>query len=463
MTAWIVISCLAVAGTALGPPAPAVTTHPQVGAPVPVQAAAEPAAEPRDPLLTLTLPDALRLGLSADRESLIRHYAAIAARASETAAAGTYQPQVSLDGSYRKFKSASTGFSTGAAGADQNHEISLSIAQLLFDNGQGLYDLYRTRQDAKAADSREQQTKLDAAGQIVRDFYAVTRAEALLRLSEQLLAQAEQQLAQAQARLDQKQGAELDVTRARVAATNARVDLAAAQNRTRVSYTALRSDLRLPPGTRLAISDAFPAPQVESKLADALSAALTERPAISAAEATARSRMHALTRARLNRFYDVRVTASYQRYLESSRDVNYEYVLGAAVSIPLWDGQSGRTSVVIAEQNYRQAQEQYLQTVEQTELEVEQTFVTWDDARQRLAAADEAVLLAADSLQRTEESFKLGVASLIDVTDARTEYARSESNRIEAQIDRDQAALLLRLAVGRFPAEAQAAKEPDGD
>lgn len=456
--AWWVWMIAAVPGAVLGPPPPTRTAQPE-----PVQGAAAP-SRPDDTVesLTLTLPEALALGLSRDRTVKVGQHNAIAARASETAAYGVYQPQVGLGASFSRFDSARSGFQSGAAGANELREVSVSVQQLLFDSAQGLYDIYAARQGARAAEHRERRAVIEAAGRIVTDFYEVLRSQALERLAEQLLAQANEQLAAARAKFEQDRGARLDVTRADVAARNAQVDLTAARNRSRASLAQLRNDLLLPPSVALVLSEAYEVPPVTDDLALVLAAARRERPDIAAAEATLRQRRHDLTAARIARFGQVRITASYDQYLESSRNVEHEYNVGISYSLPLWDGQSTRASAVVADQNYRRSLEELQQAREQGDLEVEQAYLDWLDASARLEAAEAAAGLAAESLQQTDESFRLGVASLVDLNDARAEYARAETNRIGARYDRDLASLRLRLAIGRDPVAGETREEVGG-
>jgi outer membrane protein len=446
----------------LGPPVPEQAQAPSPPLPEVTAQAAVPAGEQGE-LTPLTLPEVLRLGLQRDRSLRISRHDVGSAKAGETSAYGVYQPQIDLQANWSKFESARQGFSVGAAGATSNHDASLNVDQLLFDTGNGLYSIYQARQQAKAAEQRELETELTTARRICADFFAVLRAEALQRLSEQLLDQAVQQQDDAQTRLDNELGAKLDVTRAAVAVSNAQVEQTAARNQREDSLATLRKDLLLPPGTPLAISDAFPVPAIDTDLDEALATARAESPAIAAAQADRRARLHALTAAQLRRWPQLRVTGSFQRYLESSRDVSQEYSLGASVSFPLWDGQSSRAQAAAARHALERAREVALEAAEQAALEVEQSWLAYRDAVERLSASEAAVALAAGSLAQTEESFRLGAAGLLDVTDARTEYARAESNRIQARFDRDLAAIDLRVAMGRLPLELRGEEGADGE
>ncbi len=452
---------------AVGPPAPEAALPPsQTVAPTGLDAPTE-TLTPQPQVLLLTLPAALELGLERDRLVQIGRLDAISARASNTQAWSIYQPQINFFADYNVFQSTRTGFQVGAAGATSSHNIGFTVRQLIFDTAQGLYSIYRTRQEAKAAGYRELETALAAARRIAGDFYDAVTAQALETLARELLAQSERELELAEARLANQTGARLDVTRADVARRNAAVELTAAINRYRDATARLRFDLLLPPATPLEISDAYNVPPVDLGLQEALAAALAEQPSIAAAGATRRARMHALTSSRLARWVSADISASYDRYLETSRNVEDEYNVGFSLEIPIWDGQSGEAAETAAIQSYQRADLQYRQAIDAAELAVEQAHLDWENAADRLTAAESAAELASQTMRETEESFSLGVASYLDVTNARAEYQRAVSNRIQARVDRDRASLELRLAVGRYPlpdgAPQQAGQEVSGE
>ena len=436
---------------AVGPPAPEQPLQPtQTVAPSQTADRPESLTPQREPLV-LTLPAALQLGLERDRLVRIGQLDAISARASNKQAWAIYQPQLDFEMDYNLFQSTRTGFQVGAAGANSSHNIDFSVRQLIFDTAQGVFSIYRTRQDAKAAHYRELDTVLNTASRIVGDFYDAVTAQALETLSKELLDQAVRELDLAQTREGNGTGARLDVTRAEVARRNAAVELTAANNRFREAVARLRFDLLLPPATPITIDDRYSVPPADLGLEEALDAALQDQPSIAAADATRRARMHALTSAKIARWVSSNISGSYQHYLESSRGVQYEYSLGFSISFPLWDGQDGEATETIAINNYERATLQYRQAIDEAELAVEQAHINWVNSTERLEAAVAAADLAQQTMQETEESFGLGVGSFLDVQNARAEYQRAVSNRIQARVDRDRASIDLRLAVGRYP------------
>ena len=415
---------------------------PDAGGPLTPAAAGAP--------LVVDLASALRLGLAHDRDRRMRALDTDAARAAVTKAGATYQPKVSLENAASTFDSQVTRITSAAGSANNSYDVSVHVQHLLFDTGQGLFEIYRTRQLVTAARGAELAAELTAAGNVSQTFYEALRAAADEKLAGELLAQAQRQQELAQARFAAGKGARLDVTRAAVTVSNAKVDLTAAANRTGKLLAQLRSQLGLPPGAPLAVSDKAAVPPVETGLREALDLG-TSRPELSAAAASAQAQRHALTAVRLRRWVRLALNGTFDERLINSRDVNREYTLSGTLSVPLWDGLSGKAEEEAALAAWRKAGEQVLKTAEQIQVEVEQSYLAYADALARLKGASEAVALAADSLAQTDESYRQGVASLLELSDSRTGYAKAETSRVAALLDRDQAAVKLRLAVGRMP------------
>ncbi|HAZ63052.1 MAG TPA: hypothetical protein DCZ72_05505 [Armatimonadetes bacterium] len=401
--------------------------------------------------LTVDLATALAMGLAHDRTLRQAGLDRSSARHGITRAWSVYHPQVTLDASASKFDSAVTGITTGAgASATERHQVALSVNQLIFDLGQGLFSIYQSRQTAKAAGFAELATGLNSANRIAANFYEVLRTDALLSLAEAVVDQSTRQLEQTQARFDVGQLAQLEVIRSQVALSNAEVDLAVAANNQQLALAALRRDLGIAPATPLTVTDTTTVPPVEIELAEALE--LTEEvPSVIAAAARRSGQKNALDSARVRRWANLRVTGNFDQYLSNSRNVNNEYVLSATVSLPLWDGLNLHAAAEQARLAWERADEQLQAEREQVRLDIEQAYTTHIAAASRLNAAELAAQLAAESLTQTEESFQLDASSNLDVIDARTEFQRAESNRINARLERDLAAIALRLSIGRLP------------
>jgi outer membrane protein len=473
LTSWaaaklVLALALTADGGSLGPNAPAVVTPPAAVNPVPAAPTSAPPAQPTQPAaevvtgggLTVNLAQALRMGLDHDRTTHLRAYDVMAARAAEQGAWSVYLPQATLNGTLAYSNTVAVG--TTLSHKDQ-YGITAGVSQLLFDTGTGLFSIYRTHQLTKAAVFNQIVAQLDAAQTVANDFFGVLTAKALEKLDGELLAEAKREQDLAQGRFDSGTGSKLDILTAKVAVSNAAVTLSVASNATAIALAQLRRDLGLPPGAPLDVTEATVVPPVESGLKEALGLG-QQRPSVGALEADARAAMQAYDSARLKRWVSLDVSASYDQVLATDNGGYHTYYLGATMTLPVFDGGSGRAAEDEAKAAWLSAKESVLQERDQVQVDIETSWLNYHDAQDRIKATADAVLLAAEDLRDTEESYRLGVASELDFANARTAYSQAETNDITTRLDRDLAAVSLRVAVGRLPlldlAAAASGKEP---
>lgn len=279
-------------------------------------------------------------------------------------------------------------------------------------------------------------------------YYGVLRAQALVRLNEAVVKRAQKELELAQTAFQVGTGPPLDILRAQVQVSNAQVDLIAARNQVETALAELKNRMGVPWTQSFQVIEAAPLPDVGQTLEDLLARAWQQRPELQRFSATWEAQAQNLRTARIHRQPQLVINASYQDFLYSSREVDHEWVIGAQLDAPLFDGNRTRAAVAQAQAELAgvRAQEENLR--HNIALEVEQAYLALVDARQRREAAQQSVSLAMENLTASEESYKEGVASLLQVTDAQVELTRAETNRIQAEYDFSWALIALRKAVG---------------
>ena len=76
-------------------------------------------------------------------------------------------------------------------------------------------------------------------------------------------------------------------------------------------------------------------------------------------------------------------------------------------------------------------------------------YLTLNTALKSIALQEQNAARARDELRLTEERYRVGAATFLDVTQARATYERAESDRINAVYDYHKAFAALESAVGR--------------
>jgi NodT family efflux transporter outer membrane factor (OMF) lipoprotein len=128
-----------------------------------------------------------------------------------------------------------------------------------------------------------------------------------------------------------------------------------------------------------------------------------------------------------------------------------------ALSLPLFDGGQRAANVTSAEANYTQAVAVYRGKVRQAVREVEEALVNLQSADARKLNAEVSASGYAESLQATQARYSQGLASLVELEDARRSSLAAQSAQLALALERNRAWVALYRALGGgFDANAPA-------
>lgn len=119
-----------------------------------------------------------------------------------------------------------------------------------------------------------------------------------------------------------------------------------------------------------------------------------------------------------------------------------------ALTVPLFDGGQRKANVVAAEANYTQAIAVYRGKVRQAVREVEEALVKLQSTDARKQDAKTATQGYAESLQATQARYGQGLASLVELEDARRTALAAQSAELSLALERNRAWVALYRALG---------------
>src|SRR5262249_8391788 len=121
---------------------------------------------------------------------------------------------------------------------------------------------------------------------------------------------------------------------------------------------------------------------------------------------------------------------------------------GASIQIPIFDG--GRRDARRAESMSLLKQERIRSADldDTVELNIRIALDALQSAEAQVRAAENGLALSPDELEQAERSYKAGVGTSIEVTDAQTRLQRSRENRISAIFNQAFARIDLAAAMG---------------
>jgi outer membrane protein len=125
------------------------------------------------------------------------------------------------------------------------------------------------------------------------------------------------------------------------------------------------------------------------------------------------------------------------------------YNLSASLSLPLFNGFQREQRVQEAAAN--RADAQYNIRAQQLRLtaDVTSAYLTLTAARQTVALQEQNAATARDALSLAQERYRVGANTFLDVTQARAEYERAQTDLINAIYEFHRSFAALENAVGR--------------
>ena len=430
--------------------------------------------------LRLSLHDAVVLGLRAGDEVGLAAAQALSAEAQYNFARASLLPQLRLNSSYsRTFESARSNAVSAVFNQPNTYNVNANVSQTLFQGGRLLATARAANALADAAELSAEERKALFTVEIQRAYLEALLAERLTELQRTNLQLASARLAQVQQFHNAGRAAQYDVLRAKVERANIEPLAIQARNDRDLAHLELKRLLNIPVDQPLALTTALDPQAAQTFVASYLDTTVVpERPALRAAELTARSRRLAITAARAELmpaitfffqtgfqafpppgfgFPGVRGSLNAESCPEGSQPGRLcqnggwfeDRNMGIQFSWPVFDGlraksalQLARAQTRIAELELRTERERVAVEVARARAELQRAKAVFDARRETAAEANEAFRLA--SLR-----FSRGLSTQLEVSDAQLALLTSESGEARATMDLFLATAELARALGR--------------
>lgn len=320
-----------------------------------------------------------------------------------------------------------------------------------------------------AADADVTAARFNLRAQVTQQFLLALQTQARAAFQDTLVSQQRLQLELAQARAGVGTLTSLDVKRAEVGLGTQEVAALRARNTAEVARLQLFQQLGVPMPASLTLLADLPMAAPAFTAEDLLTQARAGNPALKAVQAREQVAVAGLRSARgeytptlsfsanvsafTQKIVDLPATATPAQIAENRRYpfdfTRNPYSLNMGLSIPLFDG-LGRESRL---QEANAAREEAVYSVRRQELQltadVTSAFVSLQAAYQAAALQARNANTAREALQLAEERYRVGASTFVDLTTARAEYERAETDRIDAVYEYHRAYAALENAVGR--------------
>ncbi|MEJ2672121.1 MAG: TolC family protein [Deltaproteobacteria bacterium] len=370
-----------------------------------------------------------------------------AARYNIGVARSAYLPQVNFVANYyygNAFSSTSRRpltAVTGGAISSVSSNVTTNYYFYQFQANQLIYDFGKTPSLIKEARASFGQTQQDYAAtrqQVVLDvrtaYFGYLAAQRSQKVQEETVKQNQDLLKQAQGFYKVGLKAKIDVTKAEANLYQAEANLIQAKNNVKLAQVTLMTALGLKTWPFSQVEDVLEVTTPPRSLEELKSKALARRPEIVKNRYLQESNQAAVSVAWSGYFPVLSSTAAYgwQSVDQPFATMPSNWYVGAAVTVPLFEGLSTAYSLSQNKAQLRASIQNYEVLRQNVTKEVNQAFLNVKTGWELIRATKKALEAARENLRLAWGRYQAGVGTIIEFTDAQVQFSQADLNFVQA-------------------------------
>lgn len=346
-------------------------------------------------------------------------------------------------------------FSDLPFGQEHSYTAAITGSQPLYTGGRLGAAMRIAREYLEAARLSLREQSADIELQVRSAYYRARLAQELVGISQAALEQAERFLRSERLRRDAGTGSELDVLRAEVSVANLQPQLVEATNAAELAMLDLKRLVDIPLGQPVRLTTPLDVPASLAAVDTAAAAQqLAQRAAIAAQERQVAIRQAQVTIARSGYMPNVNLMVNYGRQIfpadmfRLNEEWRKDFYAVLSVSVPVFHGGRTRADVAQAQVAADQERLRLAQLREAVQLGYQQALGERERARSSIAARQLTVQQAQRVHDLTVLRYEQGMASQLEVSEARLALLQARTFLAQAVADFHIANANLARAVG---------------
>lgn len=398
---------------------------------------------------TLTLKECVSIGLKQNPQTEISQQNLKAVEEKVGEAWGGYYPSFKFSSGYTY-----TGQQEKTIQGPDAYDTRFFVKQTLFDAG-ATSDLVRSiRHNITAQDFEVKKTAFDIVLGVKNTFYDVLKKKDLLEVSRTALTTAEKHLEQSKELYKEGLAPRSDVIKSEVQVSNTRLDVIKAEN----SLLSAKANLAAAMGQSVT-TDFNVVSQDEGLLPalppfkDALLLAYDQRPELKGSLAKIESAKASIDQAKSGLYPNLSFDASYGWQQGEFSPSEKKWSVGLTVGIPIFEQLTAKSKVNQAAANLASLKATETQTIRNTELDVQQAWLSLKEAIERFDVTKKTLEQAEEDMRVSEGRYKEGLGNILEVIDAQTALTQARTNKVVALYDSASSSAKLDRAIGKEIAE----------
>jgi outer membrane protein len=415
-------------------------------------------AQPREtmPSPQLTLQEAVQTALKQHPALQSSEFAVQSAEARLKQAQSYYYPQVGASAVQTNGSARANALflPSGSLIEPNRSDFSAGVVakQLVYDFGQTKYRVESQRTDRARIEKEALVRRADVVLGVQRTYLSVLKRKRLVQIAEQTVRERETIKQQVDTLYRNQIKSKLDLGLVQVQLADAEFAVIQARNDLSSAFAELNNAMGVEGSSVYDLEDVPVTAAEPDRLDSLLAEAQGHRPELVALKErvrTAENRMKAATSSHLP---TVQAFGSAGDTEHISNRTNLQeggwWAAGAMVSVPLFTGFLIQNQVAEATSQKREAESLYVSLLHDVELQVKQNFLSVVTFIQQIKVAENQVAIAKEALGLARQRYKLGLSSIVEVTQSEVAVTAAETRLAETQYNAKIAEAQLRYAVG---------------
>ena len=384
------------------------------------------------PGMPITLAQVVDIALANNSTTRVAWLQARADEAAIGSARSAYLPEVDLNAQIANTR-------TKQNGAQTTFGPSLALNYLLFDFGGREATVEAARQTLIASNFLHNQAIQDVILRTQQAYYSYLDARALLAAEDATITERQKSLDAADARHNAGVATIADVLQSRTALSQAKLNRDSIEGNLRTIEGALATTMGLPATTRFDFGELpldIPTRRVTEAVDALISRAVTLRPDLAAARATAERADVRIREVRSQFLPSVGVTASAgPAWVSGGGGSTFAHSIGVGMRWPVFTGFRNVYDVRQAEIEAQLAREDVRSLEQQVDLQVWTSYYSLQTATQRLTTARDLLTSAQQSVDVAQSRYRAGVGSILDLLTAESALESARAQEVQARTD----------------------------
>ena len=353
----------------------------------------------------------------------------------QLSALGGFLPSLSLGYGYNNSSSGRLD-PTGQSIVLTNYSAQLTGGIDLFRGLRRFSDLRGAKLGVEASSARYRQAEYQTAEAVKVAYYNAVARRELMRVEADRVQRQEDQLSFVNQQLELGRATRSDVLRSQVDLNNARVALLTAENAARAStYTLAEAVGVTEPLAPEAAADLAGAEALLAEEEEILSMALRGAPSLVSARAEAAASAASVASARSAYLPTLRLSGGWAWSNSEFPPQNRSWSVSLAGSLPIFDGFSRENQLYQAQARRDQAIASERAAEIGLRKDIDAALGTMTAAQASIGLAEQTVELSEEDLRVTQERYRLGLATILDLQSAQITLRQAEVDLISRRFD----------------------------